>query len=153
MASVYDFRPGRSIKGVNPQAVGQELERIRAERGKLVPEDVLEVATDPASPLHGAFEWDDSEAARLHRLAEARKLIVSIRVLNPPTGKPMVAYLSVKTPDVGRTYMPTVEAMNDEELLVRVLVEVRQALEAIERRYAHFAEVADLLQRLKSNVA
>lgn len=152
MAPVFDFRPGRALKGVNPQQVGVELERIRAEKGKLVAEDVLEAASDPESPLHEAFTWDDSAAAHQHRLTEARRLIVSIRVLNSPAGKPTIAFVSVKTPDVGRTYMPTTEAMSDDELKVRVLAEIRQALEGIERRYAHFAEVAELIGRLKKNV-
>lgn len=148
---VYDFRHGRSIKNVNPQEVGEELERLRA-AGPLTPAAVLEAATAEDSPLHPAFEWDDTAAALQHRLAQARRLIVSVRVLNSPTAKPTVAFVSVRTPDKGRQYVPTVEAMSDDEIRVRVLVEIRQALESIERRYAHFKEVGELLDRLKSQV-
>lgn len=152
MANVFDFRPGRTLKNVNPQEVGEELERIRQEKGTLVAADVLDAASDPGSPLHNAFEWDDTAAARQHRLNQARRLIVSIRVLNSPTARPTVAYVSVKTPDKGRSYVPTIEAMSDEELQVRVLAEVRQAIEAIERRYASFTEIADLLQNIRKKV-
>lgn len=151
--NVYDFRQGRTIKNVDPQQAGRELERLREAHGSLTADIVLEAATDPESPLHNAFEWDDSAAAKQHRLNQARRLIVSLRVLNSPTAKPTVAFVSVRTPDKGRTYMPTIEVMGDEELRYRVLSEIRQFIEGIEKRYAHFQEVGDLLSRVKSAVA
>jgi hypothetical protein len=33
------------------------------------------MAKDETHPLHGAFVWDDAEAARLYRLDQARRLI------------------------------------------------------------------------------
>lgn len=153
MTPVYDFRPGRAIKGANPQAVGEELNRIRTARGKLIAADVLEEAADPASPLHAGFEWDDSIAAADYRLQQARKLIVSIRVLNSPTAKPMVAFVSVRTPGDGRSYQPTAEAMGDEQMKERVLDEIRTFIESMERRWSHFNEVGAVLARLKTATA
>ncbi len=152
MSNKYDFRSGRSIKNVNPQAVGEELEKLRSEHGQLTPAVVVDAAKDPESPLHAAFEWDTEAAAQQYLLQQARRLIVSIRILNAPTAKPTIAYVSVKVPEVGRSYVPTVEAMTDENLRVRVLTEIRTFLESIERRYAHFAEVATLLAPLRSSV-
>ena len=149
---VFDFRPGRSIKNANPQLIGQELERIRAEKGELKPADVLAEAESENSPLHLAFEWDDSVAAQHHRLNQARKLIVSIRVLNSIAAKPVQAYVSVRTPDKGRQYVPTTEALSDEVLKARVLDEVRNFVESLERRYAAFKEVATVLATLKQRV-
>lgn len=153
MSNVYDFRRGRTIKNVNAQSVGEELERIRRDRGSLKPEFVLDEATNEGSPLHSAFEWDDAAAAHSHRINQARRLITSIRILNPPTSKPTVAFVSVKTPDHGRSYVPTIEAMSDDQLRVRVLDELRTFLEALERRYAHFTEAAQLISSLKMKVA
>lgn len=150
---VFGFKSGRSIKNCDPQSVGVELHRIRAEQGKLTAENVLDAAKDEASPLHAAFEWDDSEAARLHRLNQARRLITSIRVLNAPVDGPLAAFVNVRTPKEGRTYAPTTEVLSDAELRVRFLIDARQKIEALERRYAHFSEVADLLSRLKTAVA
>jgi hypothetical protein len=149
VANAFAFRPNRSIKNIDPQTTGQELERIRSERGQLTPEDVVEAASDDDSPLHPAFEWDDSSAAHQHRLAQARRLIVSVRVVNSPAQSRVPAFVSVRTPDRGRTYMPTVEALTDEQIRVRVLLEVRTFIESLERRYAHFAEAAEILSRLK----
>jgi len=152
VANVYDFQSGRSIRNVNPQQAGEELDRLRADKGTLTPAIVLEAASEPDSPLHAAFEWDDSAAAQQHRLQQARRLITSIRVLNSPTAKPTVAFVSVKTPSKGREYIPVMEAMSTEELKARVLSEARQAIEALERRYAHFEGIADMLASLKQKV-
>lgn len=153
MANVYDFRPGRSIKGLSPQVLGEELERIRSARGSLTRAIVLEEATPPDSPLHVAFPWDDAQAAHEHRLQLAGRLVTSVRVLNSPVAQAPPAFVSVRTPDKGRSYVPTVEAMSDEELRVRVLAEARQFIESLERRYAHFQGIADVLGRLKQQVA
>ncbi len=152
MPNVFGFRPGHSVSKVNPQAVGEELERIRAERGQLLASSVVEEAQNPESPLHEAFTWDDSLAAQQHRLAQARKLIVSIRILNSPTAKPVPAFVSVRSPELGRSYLPTIEALSDEQLRFRVLNDVRQALESIERKWAHFQELDELLGSLKKAV-
>lgn len=148
--NVYQFRSGHSIRSINPQAVGQELERLRKVRGKLTPADVLEEAASPDSPFHGAFEWDDSLAAQQHRLSQARRLIVSVRVINEPAQVSVPAFVSVRTPDKGREYVPTAEAMSDESLRARVLLEIRQFAEGLERRYAQFKEVGDILSRMRS---
>ncbi len=153
MAPLYQFRPGRSLKNVDPQTLGTWLEALRKEHDELTPEIVLTAAKDPASPGHHAFEWDDSAAANAHRLNQARRLVVSIRVMNSTAGKPTVAYVSVRTPEKGRSYVPTTEALDDEQLRARVLDEIRRFIESIERRYAHFEEVAALLDALKTSVA
>jgi len=48
--------------------------------GRLTPEAVLEAAKNDGHPAHHCFTWDDSEAAHLQRLHEARRLIRSVKV-------------------------------------------------------------------------
>lgn len=48
--------------------------------GALTAKIVLEAATPETHPLHSHFEWDDTIAARKHRLDQARRLIRSCRV-------------------------------------------------------------------------
>lgn len=149
MAGVFSFRPGRSIKDVNPQSVGTELERLRRQHGTLTPDAVVEAARADDSPLHAAFTWDDTAAAHQHRLTEARRLIVSIQVLDSPAARPVTAFVSVRDPEKGRSYVPTVEALSDAEMRARVLAEARQMVEALERRWSQFAGVADILARIR----
>lgn len=63
----------------DPEAVYAELESLR-KTGGLTVRRVLEVAEDPANPLHPMFEWDDAQAAALFREEQARRVLRSITV-------------------------------------------------------------------------
>lgn len=149
--AVFAFRQGRAVRGVSPQAAGEELERIRREKGTLVPADVVEEAAAAGSPLHPAFEWDDSAAAHEYRLAQARRLITSVRVVDSPVRAP-VAYVSVRTAAKGREYLPVAEALSDEQVRARVLDEARAFIESLERRYSAFVQASDVLAGLRKAV-
>lgn len=62
------------------EALQQLIAMADAAGGVIAPEAVVEAARDPASPLHGAFDWDDASAAHEHRIETARKLIRSVKV-------------------------------------------------------------------------
>ena len=55
------------------------LEALRAiaarNGGMIMPSQVVDEARDPASVLHGSFEWDDTVAAEKYRVIQAQKLI------------------------------------------------------------------------------
>lgn len=64
--------------------VRAELERVRtANDGILKAEAVVEAARPKSSPLHDLFEWDDSAAAELYRVAQARRYIQVVMVSRP----------------------------------------------------------------------
>jgi hypothetical protein len=64
------------------QKAGEELQRLRGHNsGDLEPDTVVQAARDEKSPLHAAFEWDDSKAAHQHRLQTAGLLIRSVLVM------------------------------------------------------------------------
>ena len=50
-------------------------EIAKRDGGLLRPQAVVDAARPEDSPLHGAFCWDDTEAARLYRLDQAQRLI------------------------------------------------------------------------------
>ncbi len=60
--------------------VRDALLAIENEEGHLDPELVVERAKDPTSPLYSHFEWDDTKAASLHRIRQARMLIRSVKI-------------------------------------------------------------------------
>lgn len=69
-----------SQREVQSELMRAALEQIREENGgHLPPEQVIEYAEDPASPLHDFFEWDDNLAAHQFRLAQARRLIRRVK--------------------------------------------------------------------------
>lgn len=56
-------------------SIRDELVRLWERDGKLTAEAIVSEATDPDSPLHPTFEWDDDQAAHRWRLSQAEHLI------------------------------------------------------------------------------
>ena len=56
-----------------------ELEKIQlANGGVLSPVAVVDHARNTNHPLHNRFEWDDTKAAELHRIEQARGIIRAV---------------------------------------------------------------------------
>jgi len=93
--------------------------------GKIRPDDVVEDARDPDSPLHARFEWDVSKAANAHWLDTARELIRAVRVTitTDTTVVSSVAY--VRDPSVGsdeQGYVSVTTLRSDEDLAREAIV-------------------------------
>lgn len=72
----------RRMAPVEADVVGEELERIRSLTGQLRPRTVVDEARPEGSPIHAAFEWDDSAAGEKYRVHQARNLIRAVRVVH-----------------------------------------------------------------------
>lgn len=81
MAITYNFRRGAEIDGIDAQTAGEELARISAQHGSLIPATVVDESRPDDAPLHPVFEWDDAVAAELHRQHQADTLIQSVQVV------------------------------------------------------------------------
>lgn len=74
----HKYRRGFRGKS-NATQVTKELESLRKQSGGvLTPEAVVEKASNPRTALHKEFEWNDTVAAHLYRLKQARTLIRAI---------------------------------------------------------------------------
>lgn len=147
----YMFRSGSHITGVDPQAAGEALERLRKRHnGRLAPADVVEEARNLDSPIHSAFEWDDTIAAAAYRIDQAGHLIrciaVDISRSNLETNT-VRAFVSV-TRDNDRSYTSTVHAMSDRDLRKQVIEKAYAELEAWRARYAELSELARLFEAI-----
>jgi hypothetical protein len=72
----YEKRSGFQIKG-DIQTIGERIEALSGSGGDISPQDVVNDARNPKSPLHNEFEWDDTEAAKQYRLEQARYILRS----------------------------------------------------------------------------
>lgn len=105
--------------------------------GKIRPDDVVEDARDPDSPLHDRFEWDESKAAQAHWLNTARELIRAVRVsvTTDTTIVSSVAY--VRDPSLGaeeQGYVSIASLRSDRELAREAIVyEFSRAAGALRR--------------------
>jgi len=94
----YSYREGWSFP-VNAQDAGEALATIQQRQGKIVPANVVESAKPEDSPLHPAFEWDDTRAGEKYRESQARILILAIRKVDPDMQAdeaPRIAFLHVR---------------------------------------------------------
>lgn len=123
------------------------LGALHQEHGKLTPTIVVTAATDPDSPLHNRFEWDDSTAAHKYRLVQARDLIRSVKVewVSGPTTEPVRAYHSITRAD-GCSYEPIEEIAQDPMTTQILLRQAMRDWKALHRRYKHLDEFIRLVR-------
>jgi hypothetical protein len=74
------------------------IEEINQKYGRIEAEDLVAEAKDESHPLHGEFTWDDTEAAALWRVEEARSLIrrVKVKTVTQMPGHPEPVVHSVR---------------------------------------------------------
>lgn len=127
----------------DPQAVGEELERIRsAHSGELYPAHVIEAAKNPKNPLHKHFEWDDKIAAEKFRLDQARLLIRVIRI-EDDAGDIRRQYISVRGP--GAKYLTIDDVLKSRDLSEKVLGQAEADLRAWTIRYKQLKAEIELV--------
>lgn len=169
MDKVYSFKSGAHIiKGVDAQTVGETLESITEKHGALTPKTVVDEARPTDAPLHPIFEWDDGIAGEAYRREQARHLIkaIAIRIEKPEGATELVRqYVSVRPPEPtaedvsqktytallsvapqsdGYTFVPLKDALADPVLRVQVLADAIRELEAWQRKYAQYEELASI---------
>ena len=120
--------------------------------GKLTCEQIVSFAEPQKSPLHDYFTWDDTEAARLYRFEEARRLLrVAVRVL-PCDGKDIVSRVFVSlTPDRddGNVFRNVVTVMQDKELRQVMLDDARNEMEAFISKYKTLKELSEVIRVMR----
>lgn len=143
----------RPKAGLIPATVAYEclMDIKQSNDGELTPNDVVKTASNPDSPLHCWFTWDDTEAARLHRLNEASSLIRSIEITyREIPNVPMRAFeISVRkqlnNPQSKTIYSTAEEAALDPEYHQRLVREAKRALQAWKSRFASLTELHRLM--------
>ena len=129
----------RRIKMTN-QKVVRELLRLEQDNGHLDPNDVIEAAKSPGSPLHSYFEWDDSTAAAKYRLDQARALIRSVKIEVTIHDVPLSCVGYVRDPEADADiagYRNVVKLRSEEDAARAVIMdEMKRVSAAISRAKA-----------------
>jgi len=142
----------KNAKDADAQTIGEELDKIRRARGgELMPTAVVEAARDPAHPLHGFFEWDDSRAAEAYRLDQARAIIRLVRIDDIDPDEPPRAFLSIGS-DRGTSYRSFDDVKASADLRDAVLRQAEKDLEAFQRRYRSLKDVLGFVEKAKQAV-
>ncbi len=144
---MYKWRSGSRFR-IDAAIAYEELERLRRENdGELNSDIVLADAKYKRSPLHAAFEWDDSIAAHQHRKAQANQLILSVEVVRETNGQePARAYVYTKVQqDDGSKHgfytTPSILAQN-EQMYNETLERARGQLKSFRERFEFLSELS-----------
>jgi hypothetical protein len=159
---VYRWKGGAQVGAADPQAVGERLETIRTRNnGRMAPGDVVNDATDQASPLHPLFEWNDVRAAHAYRLEQAGYIIRHIAVeiaKDEGDGEPTVtrAFVSIREDDSKQRYTSVQAAMADPDLREQVMRTAWAELQSWQRKYQElkvFAGVFSAMEKVERKIA
>jgi hypothetical protein len=64
-----------AVKITKDQIIDQVLDDMKKKHGTVSSERLVQEASDPNHPLHGEFDWNDTEAAHKWRVEQAARLI------------------------------------------------------------------------------
>lgn len=133
---------------MNRDAIARTLARLaKAGRGILTPDAVVEAASDPGSPLHDYFEWDDTEAARKYRLDQARTLIRVVRVDVQTTTHAISTVAYVRDPalnNVQQGYLHIEDVRTDAEKAAAVMWREIMAADAVMKRVEEISQALEM---------
>lgn len=139
-------------------AILETLKQLEEENGRLEPQAVVQQASDPSSPLHDSFDWDDTLAARKYRLWQARQLIANVKVEFVGDNRQAYYNATVVIEDVPvRGYWSLDRVLSDEELHRQVLIEAVKEIETAHKKYDSLKELKGVinerkLQEVKSHI-
>lgn len=134
-----------------PQPVIGEVLRLRDENGGTLTERLLvDAASDPTSPLHALFEWDNERAGDGFRVIQARLLInrVKITISEGEQLRVMPAFVSITDGAGKRVRVGSERALANPDLLAQVLAETRQQLNGLRNRLSAFDQTAGVVEAL-----
>lgn len=138
---------------VDAQTVGEELEKIIAEKGAFTPKDLVDRARSDSSPIHNLFEWDDRKAAEAHREHTAAQVICCLVVVKEES-KPQKVYVNIveKAPTKQGLYVTLKKAMEDNRSREVVLRNALGELNAFRHKYSTLSELADVFREIDKAV-
>jgi hypothetical protein len=148
MPESYQYRAGyRGPRKVLAEVAAAELGRLRTD-GDLTAPRVVEAAEPETAPLHAAFEWDDSAAAREFRLVQARTLIRAVVVVTEKTAEAPSSERSVyvHVPDQETKegkYLLLEQVADDDAEYARALAEAGRYLTSAEQRFSELRRLVE----------
>lgn len=131
-------------------AVASALRDIYTVHKSLTPALVVSEASDPSSPLHDYFDWDDASAGEKFRLGQAAALIRKVKVTIVPAGtnEPIAvrAYVAERDVETGSTpgsYLPIETVAGSTAYQLSLKESIERDLERLRNKYHSTLEYFD----------
>lgn len=139
------------VGGVDAQTAGEELERIREDRGLLTPGAVVEESRPEDAPLHPVFEWRDPVAAEQWREHQASQLIKRVRVVPVEMEEP------VQRVSRGAVIMPPEPKLEEHDPLIwdidQAVMALQKAKDQVQSLKVKAAKRFDRKRQIQAGVA
>lgn len=126
----YKWRPGTTYADLPAGLAVEELNKIAENNGGITAEAVVAAARPKSSPLHVAFEWDDSAAGAAYRLDQARRLIKSVELVVDDV-VPVPVFYNIKTAE-GRVYQPAEAVVQNTDWYASALSQLKTRLDSFD---------------------
>jgi hypothetical protein len=153
MSKTYTWRPGGPKPPVDANIFGAVKDEIEAKKGIVTPYDIVQEAKKPSSPIHAALEWNNSIAARHHRIEQARHLLGSLQIVHvrmevSPTISSK-AMFRVRPEHSSGGYASQDRILSDRDLRRQVIASARSELECFVKKYAGILAMGTVNKRLQ----
>lgn len=133
-----------------------QLLTIRAERGTLTPQSVLDTARPKGHPLHDRFEWDNRIAGEAYRRDQAHRLIQSVRVSYIDKNneqRTTRAFVAIPSDSPQPTYEMTETVATDPVLHQMMVAQLEREWRQLSARYGHLTEFMELVATAAESMA
>jgi len=148
----YQWKPYVRV-GIPAQTVGERLEYLRQKHRKITPKIIVSDAKPKNSVLHKAFEWNNTRAADLYRLDQAKYILRSIVICTLPNGQkcaPTKMWVNIQNGahKNKRENVHIYDAMNNPKLRRLVIKQALAELEQWRKRYEDYVELAEIFKMI-----
>lgn len=143
--------------GIDPEKAHAALESIRTKTEGLRDDEIVQAARPKNHTLHNWFEWDDGEAAKEHRRAQARLLIRSLVVTYKETPEVKVRVYEVEKKsrpcDKQRTvYSTTEEVLSNPESRDRLIAAAIKSAMEFRARFKNLHELDSIIEAIEKTL-
>lgn len=123
---------------------GADAQKVYEEIGnkEVSAEKVLQIAENENTELHKCFEWDDSKAAHLYRLEQARHVIANLVFVPKKEDETPVRVFHISTEK--SVYKPTKLILQQPDEYQALLERAKLELYAFQKKYKSLVELEDV---------
>jgi len=151
------------LKQKERSAIQRELESLAKTPGGLTPQKVVAAARYKSNPMHKHFVWDDTEAARRYREAQASALIrtIKIEIITPPRKTVTVrAFVNVREPGKDGTfsmrergiYVPLQTALGNEIYKEQMMADAMRDMKAFRAKYSVLEKLTNVIEAMDEHL-
>ena len=137
--------------GADADVIGEHIETL-GKNGIVTPADLVKDAKRKGSPIHDCFEWDDTVAAKAHRISQAAHLLRSIEVMverSDETSFSVRAFCHVST-EKQQGYTTVENARNNPEMWDCVKMQAITEIKNWQQKYKNITEFETIFEAIES---